>query len=155
MRREAERARVVRTARGALAVAAFAVLAVALMALSRWTFSLGLLVLVTIALLLYVPRAMATDRRRRARWSPLAGEQEHGVDETGIWLRTGRLELWSSWSGLVRWSRADGVVRLHCLGMPEVVIPKDALVQAGCLEAVLELARTSSSKRRRSAASSS
>lgn len=148
IREETERFRVGRSARSALALVVLAVSAVALMVFSRWTFSLGLLILTTIGLLLYMPSSIGRDPRRRRRWAHLAGDQEHGVDENGIWLRTAHVELWSTWMNLASWERDHGVLRLQCGGMPEVVIPEDALAGAGGLESATKLARAWGKQRR-------
>jgi hypothetical protein len=128
------------TWRSALTLAGAALVATALMAASRYTFSLGLLIVLIIALVLAMPSIVRRDRRRRRSWVHLAGAQEHGVSSEEIWLRTAQVELRSSWANLATWTHADGCVRLWCHGMPPVLLPESALIEAGCLTQVLQLA---------------
>lgn len=129
-----------RTWRSALGLAGVALVATALMAASRYTFSLGLLIVLIVALVLAMPSIVRRDGRRRRSWVHLVGAQEHGVSSEEIWLRTAQVELRSSWANLATWTHADGCVRLSCHGMPPVLLPESALIEAGCLTQVLQLA---------------
>lgn len=137
---QAERVRVGRRWRGALGLAASILIGVASMLASRFTFSCGVVILLGVVAVLTGESMARRSARRRRRY--LAGDQEHGVSSDEIWLRTAQVELRSSWANLGTWHRSGGLLRLHCYGMPPVLIPEDALVAAGCFDEVMQLART-------------
>lgn len=128
-----------RTWRGKLWVASSALAAIVLMGASRYTFLIGLLIALGIVLAFAMPSITRREARRKRSWAHLAAAQEHGVGSDGIWLRTAHVELRSSWANLATWERVDGQLCLRCHGMPPVLVPEDALAEAGCLDEVLRL----------------
>lgn len=119
---------------------AVVVVGLALMS-SVYTFAVGLAVVLLGLLGLTMPHlARWTMSRDRTSNEHLQGEQLHAIDSGFIRFESERLRARCPWSNLSRWSLQDGRLYLFCRAMPAVVIPQDALVQAGCLQAVLALA---------------
>lgn len=131
----------VRTWRGGLVVAAVLALAVALMLLSRYTFSLGLLVALLEMGLLVSPSIFRRRDLETGRWSHLAGEQEHGVDGHGVWLRTAQLALRAPWTSVYGHRLTGHELHLFAHRLPRVVLPIESLVEAGCYDEVMWLAQ--------------
>ncbi len=108
---------------------------------SAYTFAVGLAAVLLIVLVGVMPRSVRwLASRSWASNEHLQGEQLHAIDPCFIRFESERLRARCPWSNLYRWSLQDGSLHLFCRGMPAVVIPEDALVDARCLEAVLALA---------------
>lgn len=113
------------------------------LATSPYTFALGAAWLLLVIVVLAMPRLLRWSVAASPLPQHLGPRQLHAIDESSIRFESAWLRARSTWSNLRRWTLHDGELFLWCGGMPAVVIPEHALVEAGCLEAVLALARQS------------
>jgi hypothetical protein len=130
------------TRRGRIVTLGAGALGLVLLAVSRWTAPLGVVLMLAAALFWFTPRIGRRGAREdyvRARY--LHGLVTFGVDERGLWFQGGALRSESAWAGLAFWERRGDRLLLAAEGMPVVVLPVAALREAGVYERVLALAQ--------------
>jgi hypothetical protein len=128
--------------RGRINTLVLAALGLALLAVSRWTAPLGVVLMLAATLFWFSPRIARKGVREeyvRARY--LHGPVTYGVDDRGMWLHGGALRAESTWAGLAGWELRRGWLLLAPEGMPRVVLPVGELRAVGVYDRVLELAR--------------
>ena len=110
--------------------------------LSRYTFLLGVVVLVLGAIVLLMPRwAPGTTARGFREFRYLREPVTYGADSTNVWVKTTDFRAEAAWRHLVTWRERSRWLILQGSGFPQVVFPIAALKAAGAYEPVKALAK--------------
>jgi hypothetical protein len=107
-----------------------------------YTFLLGILLLLLLALSIWAPhtiRGTAANLYRESKF--LSTRMTYGVSDSRLWARGTELSAEAGWRYLGAWRiRSDWLI-LPCEGIPTVHLPVRALQEAGIYEQVLALVR--------------
>jgi len=113
-----------------------------LLLLSRYTFVLGILILLVYLVGRWLPHTLAGTATRQFRESKLLkNELTYGASERGVWVRGPDFSGWAAWHLLGHWRIRGDWLMLPCSGMPTVFLPVSELQAEGVFERVMERVR--------------